>query len=249
MSIAEALYKLEASKDIPTVKLIKYDGNSLTYIEFIERFKLHIHDKPHLSDDMRMVQLKMHLIGNTERTVSGLGSQGTMYATALKTLKEQFGQSSVIARACINKFVDKRKLASNDRQELSFDVVNCLATLKQINHLADINATDNLRRIVKRLPDRLIDAWKIVASDLREKGETLSLEHISRFLRKRVKAEFDPDFGDIQKSESQKPVDERKGIHSTQRETKRTLKCYVCSEDHRVIECPVFAKCSIDEKI
>jgi hypothetical protein len=252
MSIAEALYKLEASKDIPTVKLIKYDGNSLTYVEFIERFKLHIHDKPHLSDDMRMVQLKMHLIGNAERAVSGLGSQGTMYATALKTLKEQFGQSSVIARACINKLVDKRKLASNDRQalqELSFDVVNCLATLKQINHLADINATDNLRRIVKRLPDRLIDAWKIVASDLREKGETPSLEHISRFLRKRVKAEFDPDFGDIQKSESQKPVDERKGIHWTQRETKRTLKCYVCSEDHRVIECPVFVKCSIDEKI
>ncbi len=243
MSIAEALYKLEASKDIPTVKLIKYDGNSLTYVEFIERFKLHIHDKPHLSDEMRMVQLKMHLIGNAERAVSGLGSQGTMYATALKTLKEQFGQSSVIARAYTNKLVDKRKLASNDRQalqELSF---------KQINHLADINATDNLRRIVKRLPDRLIDAWKIVASDLREKGETPSLEHISRFLRKRVKAEFDPDFGDIQKSESRKPVDERKGIHSTQRETKRTLKGYVCPEDHRVIDCPVFAKCSNDEKI
>jgi hypothetical protein len=73
MSIAEALYKLEASKDIPTVKLIKYDGKSLTYVEFIERFKLHIHDKPHLSDDMRMVQLKMHLIGNAERAVSGLG--------------------------------------------------------------------------------------------------------------------------------------------------------------------------------
>lgn len=37
MSIAEALYQLEASKDIPTVKLTKYDGNSLTYVEFIER--------------------------------------------------------------------------------------------------------------------------------------------------------------------------------------------------------------------
>jgi hypothetical protein len=170
-----------------------------------------------------------------------------MYATALKTLKEQLANQGVFARACLNKLVDKRKLSSNDRQalqELTFDVVNCLATLKQINHLADINATDNLRRIVKRLPDRLIDGWKIVAFDLREKGETPSLEHISSFLRKRVKAEFDPDFGDIQKSESRKPVDERKGIHSTQRETKRcALKCYVCSEDHRVIECPVFAKC------
>ena len=58
MSIAEALYKLEASKDIPSIKLMKYDGNPLKYVEFIERFKLPIHDKPHLSDDMRMAQLK-----------------------------------------------------------------------------------------------------------------------------------------------------------------------------------------------
>jgi hypothetical protein len=61
-------------------------------------------------------------------------------------------------------------------QELSFDVVNCVATLKQINHLADVNATDNLRKIIKRLPDHLIDKWKGVASDLRDKGETPSLE-------------------------------------------------------------------------
>lgn len=91
MSIAEALYKLEACKDIPSIRLIQYDGNPLTYVEFMERFKLHIHDKPHLSDDVRIVQLKMHLVGNAERAVSGLGSQGKMYATALKTLKEQFG--------------------------------------------------------------------------------------------------------------------------------------------------------------
>jgi hypothetical protein len=29
-------------------------------------------------------------------------------------------------------------------------------TIKRINHLADINGTDNLRRIAKRLPDRLM---------------------------------------------------------------------------------------------
>jgi hypothetical protein len=82
MSIAEALYKLEASKDIPNIKLMKYDGNPLTYVEFIQSFKLLIHDKPHLSDDVRMTQLRMHVIGNAERILSGLGSQGTMYATA-----------------------------------------------------------------------------------------------------------------------------------------------------------------------
>ena len=62
---------------------MKYDGKPLTYVEFIERFKLLIHDKPHISDDVRLAQLKMHLTGNAERVISGLGSQGRMYATAL----------------------------------------------------------------------------------------------------------------------------------------------------------------------
>ena len=232
---------------------MKYDGNPLTYVEFIQSFKLLIRDKPHLSDDVRMAQLRMHVIGNAERILSGLDSQRTMYATALKGVKEQFGQASAIARAYITRLVDKRKIQANDRQslqELSFDVVNCVATLKQINHLADVSATDNLRKIIKRLPDHLIDKWKGVASDLRDNGETPSLEHIGQFLRKRVKTEFDPDFGDIlQKSDFRRPTHERKGIHAGQREFKKPLKCYVCSEEHRVIDCPTFSSCSINQKI
>ena len=238
MSIAEALYKLEANKDIPSIQLIKYDGNPLTYVEFIERFKLLIHDKPHLSDDVRMAQLKMHLIGRAERVISGLGSQGTMYAAALKSIKEHFGQPSAIARAYITKLVDKQKIQNNDRQslqELSFDVVYCVATLKQINHLADVNVTENLRKIIMRLPNHLIDKWEGLASDLREKGEIPTLQHIGQFLRKRVKAEFDPDFGDIQKSDNRRPPRDKNGIFSGQRDPKRPLKCYVCSEEHRVV--------------
>jgi hypothetical protein len=92
--------------------------------------------------------------------VDGLDSQEKMYTTALKTLKEQFGQPSVIARAYVNKLVDACKIQNNDRQalqQLSFDVVNCVATLKQIKHVADVNATDNLRNIIKRLPYHMID--------------------------------------------------------------------------------------------
>ena len=102
----------------------------------------------------------MHLFVNAERIISGLGSQGTMYATALKCVKKQFGLPNVIARAYITRLVDKRKIEADDRrslQELSFDVMNCVATLKQINHLADVNATDNLRKIIKRLRDHPIE--------------------------------------------------------------------------------------------
>ena len=88
-----------------------------------------------------------------------------------------------------------------------------------------------------------------MASDLRERAETPSLVHISQFLRKRVKAEFDPDFGEIQKSDFRQPSHGRKSIHAGQRDFKTPLTCYVCSEEHRVIDCPTFSSCSIDQKI
>ncbi|XP_046566481.1 uncharacterized protein LOC124275051 [Haliotis rubra] len=89
--ISHNLTPLEASKDIPTVTLGKFDGNPLEYVNFIEKFKIHIHNKPHLSDD-RMMQLRMHVSGDAERAISGLGSSGTMCATAVKILQDQFGQ-------------------------------------------------------------------------------------------------------------------------------------------------------------
>ena len=142
-----------------------------------------------------------------------------MYATAFQT--------SAIARAYINKLVDEPKLQTNDRQalqELSFDIVNFVSTLRQVNHPADVNAADNLRKIIKRLPDDMIGKWKATVADMREKGETPSLEHISQFFRRRFRAEFGPDFGDIPKLEHR-----RSGIHFSQRDgRKKPLQCYVC---------------------
>ena len=60
-----------------------------------------------------------------------------------------------------------------------------------------------------RLPDYLIQKWKGVIIDIREKQRSPTIEDISTFLRKQVKAEFHTDFGDM----SLKPpkYDPRKG--------------------------------------
>ena len=103
VTIANALFKLEANKGIPSIQLPSFDGDPLSYTDFIDQFKIHIHDKVHLKDVTRMIQLHMLLKGEADRAISSLGSKGIMYATALKCLKEQFGQPSVIARAVVNK--------------------------------------------------------------------------------------------------------------------------------------------------
>ena len=258
ISVADALHRLEASKDIPSVKLCVFDGNPLCYVEFIETFKIHVHDKKHLTDNMRMVQLKMHLSKESEKVISGLGCGGIMYATALKLIKEQFGQPSVIARACICKLTKGSKIVNGNREglrDLLHDVVNCIATLQRLSNFADANATENLRQIVTRLPDHLISKWKSKVTEIREQGQAPTLEHIGTFLRKQVQSAFDPDFGDLdvsRKSEWKGNRDQRRGIHSTQKistDQKRTPKCYVCEDNHRITDCPTYKDSSVPDRI
>ena len=256
LTIAEALLKLEASKDIPSITIPDFDGDPLSYTDFVDHFKIHIHDKTHLTDDVRMIQLRMRIKGEAERALAGLGSKGAMYATALKSLKEQFGQPSVIARAVVNKLTKGENITRNNRQalrEFSLDITNCLAIMHRLDYYADINANDNLRRMIMRLPANLVEKWKSVVADLREKGEVPSLYHIGEFVRKRVRAEFDPDFGDIQDGmRSQKSelkggqTKGGRGVHSTQRS--RPLKCHICQGSHVAPECPTLADSTVNER-
>ena len=264
ISIADALFRLQASKDIPAVELNKFNGNPLSYVDFIESFKVQIHDKRHLSDDQRMVQFRMHLTGDAIRSITGLGSSGLMYATALKMIKEQFGQRSVICRAFINKLTKGSKIAQSDRQglrEFSLDVINCLAIFQRISFQSDVNSTDSLRRVIMRLPDFLINRWRTTVTDIRERGENPTLHHISKFLRKCVKTDFDPDFGDLRTGlhdghdTRTGPKDRnhgypvQRGIHATQNQTAtRQLSCYLCKEPHRVADCSSFKDSSVSER-
>jgi len=125
------------------------------------------------------------------------------------------------------------RISRNHRQslrEFSLDIINCLSIMHRLNYYADINANDNLRRIVMRLPDHLVDKWKGIVADVRERGQVPTLQQ-SNFVRKRVKAKFDPDFGDIQRelrntrSEPGGGSRGRKGINSTRWTKGRIRKC------------------------
>ena len=63
LTIAEALLKLEANKDIPSITILDFHGDPLSYTDFLDHFKIHIQDKTHLTDDARMIQLRMRIKG------------------------------------------------------------------------------------------------------------------------------------------------------------------------------------------
>jgi len=92
-----------------------------------------------------------------------------------------------------------------------------------------------------------------VATDIREKSEIPQLEHISNFVRKRVKTEFDPDFGDVLKMDTSRNAgfrrEHRRGIHSNTKAPRKPSKCYICQAEHRVHDYPTMADSSLEERI
>ncbi len=86
----------------------------------------------------------------------------------------------MIARALVNNLIKGEKIGRSDRKklrELSIDLINCMATMKRIGYTADINANENLRKIVTRLPDHMIEKWRVIIADIREKGQIPTISH------------------------------------------------------------------------
>ena len=54
----------------------------------------------------------------------------------------------------------------------------------------------------------------MILADIRETDQVRTLEHISDFMRKLVRAEFEPDFGDMQRGAINELSSGGRGIHA-----------------------------------
>ena len=85
------------SRILPPIDLTKFDGNPSKWPEFIDNFETRVHNKATFIDLVRMERLISVLEGDAKKAISSIGTQSIFYATALKTLKRDFGNPVVVA--------------------------------------------------------------------------------------------------------------------------------------------------------
>ena len=61
--------------------------------EFIKTFFFPVHQKSSFDDNLRILRLISMVDGEAKRVIAAIGSNGIFYATALKTLKKNFGDT------------------------------------------------------------------------------------------------------------------------------------------------------------
>ena len=246
---------------LPKPELLMFSGQSVDYCKFINNFVTNIENR--VSDSrLRLSYLIQYCTGEAKRSIEDcvLLEPTEGYLRAKQILQENFGRPHIITRTYIERLVNGPRLASGDSRglvNLAREMEKCEITLSKLGFNSDINNTDNLKRIVSRLPVHVQGRWADKADMLlQEEMREPDFSDLSKFIKKRARVassvyglELSKDanparfsrFGHSQYTKSKpglrKPAYGKSTVYSTSGKTLR--KCWCCSG-----QCPSLAQCS-----
>ena len=111
--------KLEfESRHLPVVPLYRFSEDASHRPEFIECFYTRVHCKSSFDDNIRMTCLVSVLDGEAKKAIEAVGTCGLFYASALKTLRREFGNTLLVSHLRLNSMFNKPQIKGNDRSAL-----------------------------------------------------------------------------------------------------------------------------------
>ena len=115
LSIGLALKQEYECRKLPPTALRQFGGNPSEWPEFISNFRNRIHEKVSFKDSMRMKRLLSALEGEAKKIC---GCEAIFYATALKSLKQDFANPVLASHLKIISIFDQPQIKINDKIRL-----------------------------------------------------------------------------------------------------------------------------------
>ena len=248
-------------KSIPRLTLPTFRGSAQEWPRWIGLFKALVHDQPSLSDAERMAHLQSAVEGPAAQAIDGMLFSGDLYHEALKTLQERFGREESIVQAHLQKIFMTSSPSLTDlpaMEKFGDTVHNSVTVLRNLGYTNDLSSSDNLRRVVEKLPTELARDWGREVFRLRPARPTLEI--FSKWLQVQVSI---LSFSVVQPGNPERmraAVTERDspaqrtalltGVSYEAEEPRaRPLPpCTVCGDKHKVADCSKFKVMSLKER-
>ena len=215
--------------------------------------------------------------------MKSIGTSGTFYATALKTLKRDFGDKFLISHLKLKNLLDQFQIKGSDRitlRQYHHQLKTFNAWLISIRYETPILSNKNLTKAVTCLLQFLRQDFFKDTRDFDLTGGTLNLIGFKKWLEKKTKILFNPlseiitnqDSKFFRKDITENEYKDMKGCsinvlhkngfsttnhqlptnkssaNESQRENEPKIKCWLCSDEHRVMDCDEFRSKSVDER-
>ena len=253
-TIASAIANISLTQDLPKIQVQKFDGSPERFPTFRQRFRQLVETRA-LDDAVKMTLLLHFLEGPALKAVQRYEALPGGLTSALKTLEERFGRPSQVVRACVDALTKGPVIQNNDRQalqQLAEDAQVAYDTLESMGYLREIN-TDNLERIVARLPKWAQTKFIETVNKKRKDKEMPSFKDVVEFLKDRADVVNHPFFSksetatkivNVNPSTRQAAILRGRPTPSVKVTTLATSKkddqCFMCSKTHRLYRCELF---------
>ena len=183
------------SCNLPPIDLHSFDGVASKWPQFIEDFYRRDHRKITFDDNMRMTRLLSVLHGDVKKAVFSIENNGIFYATALKTLKRDFGNPLLVSHKRLSQLFNRKPISSNDKlslRQFHQELKQNSTWLLSIGYETPLLSYENLSKAIATLPHNLRqDFFKATRSNNLLDG-SINLIGLADWLDGRLKTYFNP---------------------------------------------------------
>ena len=182
-------------RQLPPIELRRFPGNPSKWPEVISNFRNRIHEKVSFNDSMRMERLLSALEGEAKNSVESNGCEGIFFATALKSLKRDFGNPVLVTHLKIKSIFDQPQVEPNDKiglRKYHQQVKITNTWLLSMGYENPILSYKNLYKAVTRLPNCLRTQFFKATRDCDLTDGTINLLTFENWSERRIKDLINP---------------------------------------------------------
>eukprot|EP00794_Sanderia_malayensis_P013101 gene13101-14442_t len=250
---------------LPQPAMEVFSGDPVDYCNFIRAFESLVEQRT-TSPSAFLYYLIQYTSGCVQELMKSCLSMRSEdgYYKARRLLKERYGQNYRIASTYIKKLIDGLAIKADDGtmlQEYSVQLSSCVSTLKEIDCVSELNNSDNLKKIIDRLPYGMRLRWRDVVENIIERdNRDVTIEDVTDFVISKAGSATHPVFGKVTNDnrprpygdKPKRPSNPRAAGFATQTQAPRPQeerpKCSICGSNHWISRCDKFRKHTLEER-
>jgi predicted secreted protein len=182
----------------PKQEIKKFGGNPMEYKRFIRQFEACIVANTH-NDEERMAYLDQFTLDEAHKIVVSYAHLDAKYgySAALRELEERYGNSEHIANAFIKRALEWPPVRDSAKALDDFAIIltECEHAANSIQAICILDYSENIKRMIAKLPFYLHDRWRNFVQQIKGKDEIVKFKHLVEFIKKEAKKLNDPVYG------------------------------------------------------
>ncbi|XP_019633202.1 PREDICTED: uncharacterized protein LOC109476638, partial [Branchiostoma belcheri] len=172
--VTKLMMEHNKKSSLPTRAIISFEGDPLSYTQFIKAFKHAIEDKTQDPED-RLHYLGQYTRGEARELVTScvLMDPEEGFKEAKRLLEERYGTPFKVSRAYAEEAKRWSEIKHDDKPALrkfSLFLTKCLNAMKGDQYLQELDHYTNIALLVGKLPYRLKERWRRKSHDIQRQG-------------------------------------------------------------------------------